>query len=623
MRRAFAILLTIIVVIAIFACGPRAWHKLQNELNGFHVELPEYQPARNFAWLKQNWTKEERSWFYHADQGTLTFGIPYEWFVALEQPSIPLPLVFTEVGRLADPTYLDRYGFIPATADPNKDDLPVGFARGGPMLQATGAAWPNPRSKQRMTGLGLTCAACHTGRFTYQNTAIIIDGGPALTNLFKLKQGIGLALFWTRWLPSRFHRFADRVLGPQASWDERAELKDQLIRVLGQYKTAKELEDGVEVQSVEEGYARLDALNRIGNQVFSNGLNDPKNYAGHSAPVHYPRIWNAPWFSWVQYNGSIEQPMVRNAGEALGVAAMLNLRDESRGLYASGVQVNTLIDMEKLIAGKQPDAENGFSGLKSPEWPDILPAIDQPLAAKGAQLYASRCQGCHLAPVKNKAFFEDKRWLPANEAGERYLDLELIPLKHIGTDPAEAEDMRARTVVVPSNLGLKFGTADQIPSRQPNGFGFALGQVVENTVNSWYESQDPPTSLADRKRMNGNRDNGIRAPLAYKVRPLNGVWATPPYLHNGSVPNVYALLSPVSERPAKFYLGNREYDPVNVGYRTDKIDGGFEFDTSLRGNHNTGHEFRGAEGDKSEDGVIGPGLTPEERRALVEYIKTL
>jgi hypothetical protein len=183
--------------------------------------------------------------------------------------------------------------------------------------------------------------------------------------------------------------------------------------------------------------------------------------------------------------------------------------------------------------------------------------------------------------------------------------------------------MRARTVVVPSNLGLKFGPADQIPSRQPNGFGFALGQVVENTVNVWYDSQDPPTSTADRNRMNGNRKNGIRAPLAYKVRPLNGVWATPPYLHNGSVPNVYALLSPVSERPAKFYLGNREYDPVNVGYRTDKIDGGFEFDTSLRGNHNTGHEFKGAAGDKSQDGVIGPGLTPEERRALVEYIKTL
>jgi hypothetical protein len=610
MRRTLAILATIVVIVAVIACGPKAWHKLQTTLNGFHIDLPEYQ-AKKFVWLDQNWTPERRSWFYHANQGTLTFGIPYEWFVALEQP-VPLSFIFAEVGPLSDPAYLDRFGFIPATADPNKDELPIGFARGGPMRQGTGEPWPNPRSKELMTGLGLTCAACHTGRLTYQNTAIIIDGGPALTNLFKLKEAIGLSLFWTRWLPSRFDRFANRVLGPEANWDQRAALKAQLIRVVGQYKESKALEDAVAVQSVEEGYARLDALNRIGNQVFSIDLKNPRNYAGHSAPVHYPRIWNAPWFDWVQYNGSIEQPMVRNAGEALGVAATLNLLDESRGLFASGVQVETLVEMEKLIAGNQPNAENGFSGLKSPEWPDLLPHIDQPLAAKGAQLYAVHCEGCHLPPVKSTAFFESKRWLAPNEAGEKYLDLELVNLKHIGTDPAQAEDMRARTVEIPANLGIATGA-----------FGFALGEVVGKTVTFWYDAQEPKTPDADRDRMNGNRKNRIRAPLAYKVRPLNGVWATPPYLHNGSVPNIYALLSPVSERPAKFYLGNREYDPVNVGYRTDKIDGGFEFDTSLRGNHNTGHEFLDLKKDEKKDGVIGPGLTPEERRALVEYIKTL
>ena len=52
--------------------------------------------------------------------------------------------------------------------------------------------------------------------------------------------------------------------------------------------------------------------------------------------------------------------------------------------------------------------------------------------------------------------------------------------------------------------------------------------------------------------MNGYRPVGVRAPLQYKVRPLNGIWATPPYLHNGSVPTLYALLSPVEERPKKF-----------------------------------------------------------------------
>jgi hypothetical protein len=117
--------------------------------------------------------------------------------------------------------------------------------------------------------------------------------------------------------------------------------------------------------------------------------------------------------------------------------------------------------------------------------------------------------------------------------------------------------------------------------------------------------------------MNGYRKNGIDHPLGYKARPLNGIWATPPYLHNGSVPNLYALLSPVSERPTKFYLGNREYDPVKVGYGTDKLDNGFELDTTLRGNTNTGHEFN-----NGKDGVIGRLLTPQERRALVEFLKT-
>jgi mono/diheme cytochrome c family protein len=614
-RKLVIIIVAIFAGVAVIACGPEAWyglqktwHGLQKFVKGFYIELPEYQPTKKTAWLDQNWTGEQRNWFYHADQGTLTFNIPYEWFVALEQ-SVSLPHIFARGGPLSDPAYLDRFGFIPGVAETDGHVLPVGFARGGPMPWPTGEAWPNPQTKERMTGIGLTCAACHTGRFTYQNTAVIVDGGPALTNLLKMKQAIGLSLFWTRWLPWRFNRFAERVLRPAASWDDRDALRAQLIEVLDQYKANRDLEDGVELDSVEEGYARLDALNRIGNQVFSVDLKNPKNYAGSSAPVHYPRIWDAPWFDWVQYNAAIEQPMVRNAGEALGVSAMLNLTDQSRGLFASGVQVKALVKIEKLIAGNQPNGENGFSGLKSPEWPkDILPPIDPALAAEGEKLYVTHCQPCHLPPVKSKAFFESPQWRLSDDGNEKYLHVEPVNIKHIGTDPAQAEDMKNRTVAIPANLGIK-----------KSDFGGALGDLVEKTVNYWYDQQKPPISQADRDLMNGNRRNCIQALLAYKVRPLDGVWATPPYLHNGSVPNIYALLSPVSERPAKFWLGNREYDPVNIGYRTDKIDGGFEFDTSVRGNHNTGHEFS----DEKKDGVIGPRLSPDERRALVEYIKTL
>ena len=238
-----------------------------------------------------------------------------------------------------------------------------------------------------------------------------------------------------------------------------------------------------------------------------------------------------------------------------------------------------------------------------------LGKINADLAAKGATLYKQICQECHLPPVTSKEFWESKRWLPPNSANERYFQVELIPISHIGTDPAQATDMMNRKVSLPADLNIN-----------TDGFGPALGQLVEKTVKHWYDSQTPPVSEAQRDDMNGHRNNGIQAKLAYKVRPLNGIWATPPYLHNGSVPNVYALLSPVAERPRTFYLGHREYDPVNIGYRYDELAGGFMFDTTIRGNHNTGHEFND---DKTNKGVIGSGLKPDERRALIEYLKTL
>jgi mono/diheme cytochrome c family protein len=480
------------------------------------------------------------------------------------------------------------------------------------MLDPSGEPWRNPTNKKDMTGVGLTCAACHTGRFTYKDTAVIVNGGPALTDLFKLKQGMGVALVLTRFVPGRFSRFADRILGPDSTADERETLKYQLDQVLNQYKQVKGLEQAVASQSIEEGYGRLDALNRIGNQVFSQDLNRPENYRGSSAPVHYPRIWNTPWFDWVQYNGSIMQPMVRNAGEALGVSAEFNLTDPSKGLFKSSVQVKTLHEMEQMIAGDPPSAEKGFSGLTSPKWPgDILPPIDQKLALQGAELYRAHCQECHRPPVSDKAFFDfnNKAWWTTNQAGQPILKIENVPISHVGTDSAQAADMKARTVALPSNLGI-----------DETGFGLALGQVVVKTFDYIFDQQKPPLSDKEKDDINGNMPNNIRGELAYKVRPLNGIWATPPYLHNGSVPTIDALLGAPKDRPAKFYLGNREYDPVKLGYKTDKLSHGFEFDTSIRGNSNRGHEFSD---DKGAPGVIGPALAPDQRKALIEYLKTL
>ena len=162
--------------------------------------------------------------------------------MALEQPTIPW-LVFTKVGHFSDTAYLDRYGFIPDTVIPGKKALPIGLAEGGPMLDPTGAPWRNPRTRETMNGVGLTCAACHTGRFTYKDTAVIIDGGPALTNLFKMKQGMGVSLLLTRFIPTRFDRFAERILGPDSTVADREALKDQLDQVLKQYGKSRALEE--------------------------------------------------------------------------------------------------------------------------------------------------------------------------------------------------------------------------------------------------------------------------------------------------------------------------------------------------------------------------------------------
>jgi hypothetical protein len=106
---------------------------------------------------------------------------------------------------------------------------------------------------------------------------------------------------------------------------------------------------------------------------------------------------------------------------------------------------------------------------------------------------------------------------------------------------------------------------------------------------------------------------------AYKANPLEGMWSAPPFLHNGSVPNLYELLLPASERSKTFFIG-REFDAVKVGVDTSGNSGKFRFDTSLVGNSNAGHSFENGSPGK---GVIGRLLTEDERWALIEYMKSI
>jgi mono/diheme cytochrome c family protein len=587
--------------------------------------IPRYPPLGQIVWLDQGWTPQQRSWFHHVSQGTDTLPIPYAWFMALEQADISLsarPL-------LSDPAYLDRFGFIPSPKDAgNPDGLPVGFSRTQAVDPNTGKAFDH---------IGFTCAACHTGRMSYQGRQILIDGGPAMTDVGKFRKTVAYALGLTVASPLRFQRFADRVLGGGHSVAQHLQLKADVAKLVAQ-GLGMELAHADDNRSLEEGFGRIDALNRIGNEVFADQMGIKGNYAPLTAPVAYPHIWDTSWFDWVQYNSSIEQPMVRNAGEAMGVRALVSYSGTGSPRFTSTVPVDRLFQIEEALAGQvQPTQDRRFTGLRSPSWPEnILPAINRSLAAQGAQLYDRLCSSCHLPVPGSDAYWASPAWLAPNADGMRFLRPGLVPVSRIGTDEAQAVDMLSRTVSVPQSYGLVNATAVR------NGMGLypygpALGQVVEKVVTRWYDSRTSPIAAADRMRWNGYRPNGIRAGIGadgatpvYKARPLNGIWATAPFLHNGAVPTLYDLLSTYDERPKRFWLGNRAFDPVKVGYATDRIEGGFELvaiganGKPVRGNGNGGHLFETpADPAHPRPGIIGPTLSRDERMALIEYLKTL
>lgn len=565
------------------------------------IPLPSVPPVQRSVWLDQNWSDAQRGFFHHAQQGATTFGIPYEWMKALERPELALGAP----GMMTDAAYLDRYGFI--ASDSALSDLPIGFEHGDVMFNpTTGKSWTNPQTGKPLGSVGLSCAACHTGRMTYRGTEIYVDGGPSKIDVNAVRKAMSVALYMTRYVPGRFDRFAARILGPEPRPDAKATLLGELDAFLDGVAKVRKLDDAIADRSVPEGIGRLDALNRIGNQVFGLGLSIDANYWPTSAPVRYPQIWGASRFDWVEWNGSIEQPMVRNAGEALGLGTKIDLTRRPKPTFASNLKLDTIYAIEASLRGPQEGtAASGASGLRAPKWPeDILPKIDRAAAARGATLYAELCQSCHLPPVDSPAFYDPKLRQPAPPHALRVMN---VPVATIGTDPAQAEDMAKRTVEVPAALGLTSAA-----------YGPALAQLVEKAVDTWYDSQIPPTPSDRRREMNGDLPNGVRTPIAYKARPLDGVWSVAPYLHNGSVPTLYALLSPVAERPKDFTIGSREFDPVDVGLRTDPIDGGTRIDTSKRGDLNTGHAF-----DDPGPGVIGRRLSVPERRDLVEYLKTL
>ncbi|MEN4946923.1 di-heme-cytochrome C peroxidase [Pseudomonas proteolytica] len=564
-------------------------------------KLPDYVPVQQVHYQDQ-WSAADRQVYYFTPQGTQVKGLRYNWFSALELP-------FSEQ-RFAEPANLARFGFL---VDPrqqatpqNPGNLPVGFAR-------------HKNAGGNDEFLDITCAACHTGELRFNGQALRIDGGSAQHVLpssvptlrgGSFGQALVASLASTYYNPLKFRRFAHRVLGDQydAQYDQ---LRQDFKKSLDNFLKVAWNDTHRGLYPTEEGPGRTDAFGRIANASFGDAIS-PENYRIANAPVDYPQLWDMWTFDWVQWNGSAQQPMARNIGEALGVGATLAFFDsagqplQGDARYPSSVRVRDLNLIEETL-----------QRLKPPTWPEALfGAIDKPLAARGRALFTENCAACHVPSV-------------SEVNGRPVQQLKMLAVDYIGTDPGTASNIADQRYDLSAlqwdpaelaqlNVELHPAPTEPLDLRSlsvAKGLAYVTAFVEEHAYRA------AGITPAERPRLDGfGLPIGVRELRAYKARPLAGVWATPPFLHNGSVPTLYQLLSPQYERSRTFYKGTFDYNPRHLGYRTEAFKNAFLFDTSITGNHNSGHEFRAG---KRGNGVIGRGLEPEERWALLEYLKVL
>lgn len=502
--------------------------------------------------IDQGWDQTVRDEVHHLSFGSRI--VPYAWLLNLE---------------LADSTELLRsdrslsgLGFIPEGAsEANPDALPIGFSR---TTDDDGEVWA-----------GLTCAACHTGEVRNEGQSLLIEGGPALIDYSGLEQALIGALAATLGDADKFNRFSGR-LQPVDS----ARLKGQMERRLGYLKQRWQMN----ASATPYGHGRLDAFGQIFNTVAAELLGIPGNARPADAPVSFPFLWGASHLDLVQWNGSAPNqapgPLIQNVTTALAVYGTADLKDSSgRAGYPSSVELTNLGTLQ-----------DHFYRLRAPQWPEaLLGALDDARRSRGEQLYRDNCQSCH--------------GLSDSDQPDRKLRATLVPLSEIGTDSTMARnfvDASAATGALEGRhkmvlAGERFGAQDRTIDLVMHA---AIGATLRHPLEAIRATVEDYHSVYSA--------NVSPNPEFYKARPLAGIWATAPYLHNGSVPTLYDLLLPPEQRPARFGLGSRELDPVKVGYRS----GDSLFDTRLPGNGNGGHRY-------------GTELDDAERYALIEYLKSL
>ncbi|HEX6142110.1 MAG TPA: di-heme-cytochrome C peroxidase [Geminicoccaceae bacterium] len=582
--------------------------------------------------VRQGWSEADRRGWYDGTQGSRL--IPFDWLVALEQPDNGQPFLATE--------HIERFRYLPRTDPSGRPMLPVGFAlddSDDSELTFTRLRWTTGQGSDARW-VGMNCSACHTGEIAFEGRRLRIDGGATIADFQSFMETLDQALEATRAEPEKWERFAAAVLDGRDTDANRALLEGAFDDLLAWRRKVALMNE----TPLRYGYARLDAFGHIFNKaaLLTNASDPIANPP--DAPTSYPFLWNVHQHDKVQWNGIASNSgrtlwpsgetfdvgaLGRNTGEVIGVFADVNVT-RSPGLagYDSSVQAASLDAMEDLITRLEP-----------PAWPvDVFGELDDGLVAEGRALFEAQCQSCHLPLAHDDlttrfqarmSFFRDD--IPGN-----------VPP---GTDPwmaCNAYTYEARTgdlegikrrYVFGERLGEQEPVANVLSALVAGTLVGKKGEIVSSAARAFFGIERRPRVveeeffLLDRAIVEIEDLDALRLErcmteesdiLGYKARPLTGIWATAPYLHNGSVPTLHDLLLPPDERPDTFFLGTREYDPVKVGYRTEQsAENSFRFQAQdeagepIPGNSNAGHDYGNA------------GLTEAQRRALVEYMKSL
>lgn len=569
------------------------------------------------VYLDQGWDDQERQLFYHVPQGSPI--IPLDFFFALER--------IDSDGPFADAANLAKYGLIPEPPHAgNPHGLPVGLTEDRALLGG------------QTKYLGMNCAACHVGLISGNGVTVRVDGAPSPFDFWSFIHDMDAALIATLKEGDRFERFARR-LGD----GKRGALMARLEQVVDQRREWQERNEA----ATPPGPGRVDALNVILNQVTAMMTQRPENAHPTDSPVDYPFLWGAPYLTHVQYNGVADNAgagaMARNVGQVLGVFGQVFLVSGTLPPgYPSTVDLAALSSLERSLETLTP-----------PKWEDladlgVVPPVDTASAERGQAIYAGACKGCH-------ALMDGDR--PGRLASVKVQPVEVAK---VGTDPSASMNFVRRTAVAGPLEGRKKMFAGGPPICSEAFASDLLGHVTLGVlaneaaghallfskdllrslpaqIKEWislspHTAESEPSPLASAASALGEHVEAARSvledlgeletvstvddcgneekPAMYRARPLNAVWATAPYLHNGSVPSIAALLTPPEDRPPTFRVGSRTIDPEVLGFESGPGEGRVIYDTSIRGNSNAGHEY-------------GTTLSEQEKRDLIEYLKTL